>query len=55
MVTVLRRQPHPIIVIQVENLGQSGTGTGFSPSSSVPLSVSLHMGSTLMYHLGDEQ
>jgi hypothetical protein len=33
--------------------GQRGTGTSFSPSSSVPLSISFH--SILMYHLRDER
>jgi hypothetical protein len=36
--------------------GQSGTGTGFSPSSSVfPLSISFHRRSINSYHLGNEQ
>jgi hypothetical protein len=35
--------------------GQSGTGTRFTPSSSVPLSVSFHRRSPHSYHLEDEQ
>jgi hypothetical protein len=36
--------------------GQSGTETGFSPSSSVfTLSVSFHRRSPHSYHLGDEK
>jgi hypothetical protein len=35
--------------------GQSGTEKGFSSSSSVlPLSISFHQGSILIYHLEDE-
>jgi hypothetical protein len=34
--------------------GQSGTGTGFSPSSSVfPVNISLHRRSPNSYHLGN--
>jgi hypothetical protein len=35
--------------------GQSGTGTGFSPSSSVSLSVSFHRGSSYSYIIWDDE
>jgi hypothetical protein len=36
--------------------GQSGTGTGFSPSSSIPPdNIIPPWLSTLVYHLGDEK
>jgi hypothetical protein len=36
--------------------GQSGTGTGFSPSSLVfSVKISFHRRSPNSYHLGDEQ